>query len=205
MIKKDFLDSLNYIKSKLGKKFLVAMLVLIGAAFLGAAIVLAEPKMAEEFVNEISKMFEGIIDGEGNVSFIKLLRNNVYASAMAIGMGIFPFIYFSLVSMFSNGIILGLILTYTSMQGGPSIIRSLFTGILPHGVFELTAIFLSVAMGMELCRVITNKFRMVNRGGNESILETLNNIAKTFVLVVMPLLVIAALVECYITPMLMDM
>lgn len=202
MIKKDLRDVRNYIKIKLGKKFIVAMFVLIGSAFLAGFAVLTEPKMAEEFFNEISKMFTGLIDSNGNVSFFRLLRNNIYASAMSIAMGVFPFIYFSLVSMISNGFIIGMVITYTSIKGGVSVITTLFTGILPHGIFELTAIFLSVAMGMELCRVISSKFRFNRSIQSETILETLNNIAKTYVLVVMPLLTLAALIECYVTPML---
>ena len=70
-------------------------------------------------------------------------------------------------------------------------------GILPHGIFELTALILSAAMGLYLCSTVTNALRKKQTG---VLRPALHRCCQILYLWILPLLFMAALVETYITP-----
>ena len=72
------------------------------------------------------------------------------------------------------------------------------TGILPHGIFELSAIFLATAAMLKVgAQLVTPQ---TDRGLGETLLLSLADWCRVFVGIVLPLLAIAALVEIYVTP-----
>ena len=76
-------------------------------------------------------------------------------------------------------------------------------GILPHGVFELTAVFLATAamlkVGAQLVSPNTDKSL------GESVLLSIADWFRIFIGLVIPLLAIAAVIEIYLTPVLIKM
>jgi stage II sporulation protein M len=70
--------------------------------------------------------------------------------------------------------------------------------ILPHGVFELPAIILAMAFGLRMGLSIMSP--PLGFSISESLLLSLADLLKVFFLVVIPLLLLAALAEVYITP-----
>jgi stage II sporulation protein M len=86
-------------------------------------------------------------------------------------------------------------------EAGMDPIKSIIFGILPHGVFELPGLFISIALGFYLCRYMTRA--LFRRKQEQTLLEILNAVAKGYVTVVLPLLTIASVIECFVTPELM--
>ena len=74
-------------------------------------------------------------------------------------------------------------------------------GILPHGIFELPALVISLACGIYLCSRINQYVRKNTRG---MMAPTLKNIVRVLTLTVLPLLAVAAAVEAYVTPAVMQ-
>jgi uncharacterized membrane protein SpoIIM required for sporulation/ABC-type transport system involved in multi-copper enzyme maturation permease subunit len=73
-------------------------------------------------------------------------------------------------------------------------------GILPHGIFELTAVFLATAAMLKVgAQLVTPQ---PDKSLGEILVLSLADWARIFVGMVLPLLAIAALVEIYITPLL---
>ena len=72
-------------------------------------------------------------------------------------------------------------------------------GILPHGIFELTALMLAFAGGFLLCRQITQYVRSNTKGMMKplmlNLLRVLDNPHQDI-----PLLAVAAVAEVYVTP-----
>jgi uncharacterized membrane protein SpoIIM required for sporulation len=71
--------------------------------------------------------------------------------------------------------------------------------ILPHGVLELPAVILAMAFGLRMGASI-----MAPPPGfsiSESLLLSLADLIKVFVLVVIPMLLLAAVAEVYVTPL----
>jgi uncharacterized membrane protein SpoIIM required for sporulation/ABC-type transport system involved in multi-copper enzyme maturation permease subunit len=77
------------------------------------------------------------------------------------------------------------------------------TGILPHGLFELSAIFLATAAMLKVgAQLVTPQ---PDKSLGETLLLSLADWCRIFVGLVLPLLAIAALVEIYITPQLIKL
>jgi len=101
---------------------------------------------------------------------------------MFLGMflGIAPVLF----SLF-NGYLLGFVaLMAVNEQGFLSLWR-----IFPHGIFELPAVFISLGLGMKLGSFI------FQRNKAESFKDFLWNSLRVFLLIVLPLLIIAAIIE----------
>jgi stage II sporulation protein M len=91
-----------------------------------------------------------------------------------------------------NGLIIGSVLTMwylTDMS-----LAVIFAGVMPHGIFEFTAVFLGSAYGLKL--LLTK----------ESVLNKYKSLIKNKVIkILLPMLFLAACMEVYITPMFMSL
>jgi len=156
---------------------------------------------AQEIVAMYAPKAQDMIDENGALSIIKLLLSNIFACAMCVGLGFIPFIFLPALSVISNAALIGALLGLGAASGIMPVAKTIAFGLLPHGIFELPAFFLSMAMGIYLCKLLSRK--ILGRAKEERVLPILNGLAKTFVLGAIPLLIVAALIECYITPALM--
>ncbi|MGZ5454212.1 MAG: stage II sporulation protein M, partial [Candidatus Aminicenantales bacterium] len=104
------------------------------------------------------------------------------------------------------------------------VLRLVLTQILPHGVFELTAVLYATAVGLYLSAAMGRKVRAAwlrRRTRTDAATTTTaapevleanpeqpaalfespaRNVVRSFVLVILPLLLIAAFIESFITP-----
>jgi|SRR3989344_6953759 len=178
-ISKYYFECFSYLKES--KKFIYASIILF-IVFSYIGFLLSDQLV---FLNKILKDLIGQTQGLGAFQLvIFILKNNILASffGMVSGfvLGIFPFI-----SILNNGIILGYVgsLVY-STSGGFDLLR-----LIPHGIFELPAIFISLGLGMRLGFFFVAKKKLVEL--KRRLLLSLN----TFLLIVIPLLIIAAIIE----------
>ena len=115
--------------------------------------------------------------------------------------GFVPFLFLPVVSALSNAAVIGALAAYYRLNQLPMAV--FFAGIVPHGIFEIPALVLAVTLGFLLCR---NVARIILRSGRAvPMVDLLANILRTMLFVIFPLLLIAALIECYITPAIMSM
>lgn len=84
---------------------------------------------------------------------------------------------------------------------GHSPLTLLAAGILPHGIFELTSVWLASILALRLGAVFTVRQSRMTLG--ESWLLALADYVKVLIFVVVPLLVLAAIVETTVTPILL--
>ena len=78
-------------------------------------------------------------------------------------------------------------------------LQFLFAFIVPHGILELPAAILATALAMQMgASVISPR---INLTAFESLLAALADFLRAFVLVVVPLLFVAAWIEATITPL----
>lgn len=190
-IKVFWVSGFRYSVYRTGVAFFALML-------LSFAVCLLFPTLHKRILAEIASYFAGvdITDGTGHLSAIGLLRNNLTSCALTILYGLIPFVYFSALSLGINSMILGVIATY--FVAVKHDILTYVLGIAPHGIFELPAIILSVALGLYLCSQVTRRIRRDQTA--TPVLECLNECSRVFLLVITPLLILASLIEAYITP-----
>jgi stage II sporulation protein M len=116
------------------------------------------------------------------IGFIFL--NNLQSSAMGIAFGLF-FGIFPIIATVVNGYVLGFVALLSVKEQGITVLWRIF----PHGIFELPAVFISLGLGVKMGVYI---FKSKNK---ESFKNLLINSLRVFLLVVFPLLVIAAIIE----------
>ncbi|SHH20801.1 stage II sporulation protein M [Anaerosphaera aminiphila DSM 21120] len=149
---------------------------------------------------QIAQMMEGVMDNlniETNKNFgLSLFINNLRAVSLMILTGFIPFLFIPIFILVLNGIIIGAL----PMLTGTNFVSTMVFGILPHGIFELSAIILGASFGVMICLTIVRKIIGKNTVEFKILLKY---ILKKYVFVIIPLLVIAAIVEAYITPIIL--
>ncbi len=173
------------------------ILTLLG--FCGALVF---PSLAQEtFTRFVSQLEELGLTGDVPQRQLMgtLFFNNVTASLLSMLYGLIPFLPFSALALGTNALLLGVFAAMYQKQGIGLGVYAL--GVLPHGIFELTALILSCAMGLLLCRTGTD--RLCKKDGAVSLFPRILDCLRIFLFAVVPLLLIAAFVETYITPLLL--
>jgi stage II sporulation protein M len=170
-------DSSNFIWVIVG---IFVFFALIGF-FVPAPASIAEQIM--KIIQEILELTEGMSMGE-LINFI--FWNNLKVSFIGMVSGILLGIIPVLESMV-NGYLLGFVASKTVLIDG---FMSLWR-IFPHGIFELPAVFISLALGLRMGMYFFQKKQREMRSFKNTILESL----RLFIFIIIPLLIIAAVIE----------
>ena len=126
----------------------IAFLVLVVLAYIAGRLFPDIPVTVIGAFNEVVAG-SGIVQEDGSFDVLALFGNNLRAMVLSILYGFIPFLYLPALSMGVNAAIIGML---AAMIDGQWLL--LAAGILPHGIFELPALFLSLAAGLCLCRNI---------------------------------------------------
>ncbi|MEF9922001.1 MAG: stage II sporulation protein M [Anaerovoracaceae bacterium] len=197
-VKKEIKDTFGYIRKNLLKRTAIVGLVFVALAILSGIGFYNNPEQSGELLKSLSEEMSDVVKEDGTISLVGLFANNLFACAVSIGLGVIPLLFLPAFSILANSIVIGALLGYGEATSTMVAWKSVVFGMLPHGIFELTAMFMSATMGLYLCKIITLK---ILGKGNEGIWNTINEMVRAFVLVLIPLLIIAAVVECYLTPL----
>lgn len=167
-------ESRNYILFVL---FLFLLFVIVALVYQPPEVV----KLMNELVEKILKETAGLNCWQ---LIIYILNNNLWNSfiMMLLGVffGIFPFLTAS-----ANGYVLGFVADKSVQLEGAGVLWRLF----PHGIFELPAVILALGLGINL-----GMFWFV-RDKKKEFLRRLEQSLRVFLFVVLPLLIIAAIIE----------
>ena len=194
--------AVEFLRSDFRRLVLRCAAALAVFAGMGAAVGLSQPEVVEEALAMFADLVEeaGIVSDDGTLSVFSLLANNWQAMLMSVLYGFLPFVFLPMLSLFSNGFLMGIMAAWYQNQGigtGP-----LLAGLIPHGIFELPALTIAIACGIHLCVYMTAR---VTGRSKRPLSEVAEELLRVLVLVVAPLVVAAAFVECYITPSVMEL
>lgn len=157
----------------------------------------------DEILTQIGDMFESrglTFDTSAFDTMIALFVNNTRVALLAFLLGMIP-LFIPYVFVVVNAAIIGLVAMIVDFAG-ESVMKVIALGILPHGITEISAILLGAAMGLSLNRHIWHRMR-----GKETdvTLKALFFVGvKMFLFIVVPLLAISAVIEAYVTPLLLQ-
>lgn len=162
-----------------------------------------QPEASQELMQRVSQLFAAnhLIDENGQVSFLGLFFNNLRVTLLITASGILPFLFLPGWILAFNALFSGAIAGASLSLGFSAF--SLAAGLLPHGIFEIPAICLGAAMGIYLCKELIKK--LIGRSELSSFGGVFLSILRLFLWAAVPLLLIAALVEAYVTPLLMGL
>lgn len=168
--------------------FPILFLIAFGGSFLF-------PELRDGIVEAMAVQLSALSDAQGTFSAAMLLGNNLTACAISILYGLLPFVYLPALALGSNAMLLGMLAAYYVAHGYS--LTLYLAALLPHGVFELPALVLSFAAGLYLCADLTRRCR---KKPSPPFLQTAAQLSRVYLLLVVPLLAAAALVEAYVTP-----
>jgi len=181
-LKQEYIESWRYIKES--KNFIYVAIGIFVAFFILAFFVHPPETLLNyivEFIQELLEKTQAMSASE-LIGFIFLnnFQSSFFGMVFGVVLGIFP-----VLALMANGYILGFVSSLTVAESG---IFSLWR-LLPHGIFELPAIFISLGLGLKLGSFIFQKKKQ------ESFRNFLLNSLRVFLFIVIPLLIIAGIIE----------
>ena len=172
-------DAVNYLKESKKYVYFSALFFL----FFILVGVIMQPKlsfldeMIRNLVSEVSLL-------HGFDVALYIFANNTQAAFVGLITGLF-FGIIPIINLAVNGTVVGYVLTRVTQEIGFFEVWK----ILPHGIFELPAIFISLGLGIKL------GFSIFNKKPYEALKERLYYSVLVFLLIVLPLLLLAACIE----------
>lgn len=177
------------------KRSAIAFCLLAAIGFIACT---ALPELRERLVGLVVDTMSGldIVNEDGTLSALSIFSNNLRACAFTMVYGLLPFIQLPALALGVNAMLLGVLAAWYAAEGYSML--AYFAALLPHGVFELPALVLAFAMGLYVCGQLTRRCR--RQEGALRLWDCLVLISRMLLLVHIPLLAAAAVMEAYVTP-----
>jgi stage II sporulation protein M len=171
---------------------IVILLLFFATIIVGWVGSAQNPAFGEELMKLFEKEVAGQMDNTNPYDMcVKLFFNNLQACILLF-LGGATFGILTIFIMSINGILIGAIMEIVHKDHTPLFVAA---ALLPHGIFEIPAFIISGALGILLAQSLIAEWY----GGGDSAIAAYSQ-ARLFLAVVLPLVVIAACVEAFITP-----
>lgn len=181
---------------KLRAYLLVSLIIFASSALLGCYVGLAYPDLTENFVEKLRESFAPLSDQDPLQLALIILLNNAVKCLGAVLLG--PLFGLAPIALGTiNGFVLGLVSIAVSEARGSFYI---VVAIAPHGVLEVPAMLLSIAIGLREGWLLVRKLN----GEKVELKREVKAGLSLYVKLVLPLLIAAAFTESFITPLLME-
>jgi len=181
-LREEYKENWDYIKESKNFIYLIIAVFFV-FAFVGFFIPVPDA-VAEQILHFIQELLEKIQGMNQNelISFIFLnnLQSSFFVMVFGVFLGIFP-----VVGAILNGYLLGFVASMSVGEGGVSVLLRL----LPHGIFELPAVFISLGLGLKLGTFVFQEEKI------HSLKKYFWNSLRIFFFIVIPLLILAAIIE----------
>ncbi|MFO7968431.1 MAG: stage II sporulation protein M [Archaeoglobaceae archaeon] len=185
-------DDLSF--KKIYPYFILFAILFFSSGASGYYYAQSNPGLASESFDMLSQQFEVITDLHPVLILLFIFFNNFIKALVATATGFF----FGLAPIFFitfNGYIIGLVVYVSGSNIG---MYQIMMRLIPHGIFEIPAILLACSYGLWAGKQF---YRRTFRKEAISIKETILQASYKCVRVVFPLLLVAAVVETVITPL----
>ena len=179
---REYAQSWKYVKES--KKFIYTAIGLF-FFFVLVGYFIPAPKFLYDTIMDFIKQIIEQTSGMSQLELIKfIISNNVESTFIGILSGI-VFGIFPVISVMANGYMLGFVSLMSVKADGFLTLWRLF----PHGIFELPAIFISLGLGIKMGTFIFQKKKL------KSFADYFIKSLKVFLLIIIPLLIIAGIIE----------
>lgn len=178
------------------KKYILAAVAVFSVSFAAGVLISAiYPGASEKLLELLKETYGGITSLDPFERMIEIFKNNVRTSFIALllglGFGIIPFVILAI-----NGAVLGIVVElFLRKQGAFFVIAA----ILPHGIIELPMVLISVGIGFRLGHIAYLSLKHLKT--MHELIHELKLGVFFYIKIVAPLLLLAAIVESYVTPL----
>lgn len=150
------------------------------------------PEIGEQFMRLFEKEVAGQVMGGSSLDIgAKIFANNLEACILLF-LGGASFGILTILIMSLNGIVIGAIMELVHKQHSSTFVAA---AILPHGIFEIPGFVIAGALGIMLAQSLVNEYY----GAGDAAADA-KKLSRSFVFLVLPLITVAAVVEAFITP-----
>src|SRR5659263_172431 len=183
---------LEYLRSS--RKYILIMTgIFVISVIAGFMTPLKDLGLSEDYLNMLKDTFTWIKDLHPIGIMFVIFLNNAFKSLLAIvlgaGFGIIPVIFVG-----GNGLLLGLVANQVSREQG---VLFVLAAILPHGIMEIPMILISSGLGLRLGYLMYSSIMGKETDMRYDLMQSL----RIYIRIIMPLLFISAVVETFVTPM----
>lgn len=194
----------RFFKSKLKSRFILTVALFLISTIFFYFYFLQYPHGANLVTKNLDTQYQhkGVYSGEKISRSLNLFLMNLKINVLIGISGIIPFLFFPMLVIVVWGSVLGALFVGAGPKG-ISIFNLFFCGILPHGIFELSATFYSASIGTLMAFEISKK--IIRRRGRQAqansfpIFSIAKEAVRSYAIVIVPLLVFASLIESYLT------
>ncbi|MBF7083975.1 stage II sporulation protein M [Desulfallas sp. Bu1-1] len=170
------------------RETLLCLAIFVVAAYAGYLVAVLLQHRVADYYDAVRRLIVG--GGLPENIFLYILARNSLVSFTALVLGIVTFNVWPVLVLLMNGAISGFTVKTQAMLFNHYSFEIWLYGLLPHGVPELGALFLACGASFYYRRLRSKGERVWDR------------VLGTYFLLVLPLLVLAAAVETFITPLL---
>ena len=194
--------------------FVFSAFLFILTAVLAYIYFLYHPEQAQSaFAKLAESLRRRIPDGlQGFDKAFSIFINNSWVSFLSWFLGLVPLLFLPVFTIISNGAAMGIVSAVSTTQGiNPFMV---FISIAPHGLLELPAVLYAASLGIYLSREIFKHLFLSESSKKplfspehirEPFIPLVKKVFITFMSVIFPLLLLAALIESFITPALINL
>ncbi|MDO8460459.1 MAG: stage II sporulation protein M [Nanoarchaeota archaeon] len=180
-ISTQFKEAKSYLKESISYFYVVIILFILSVLF--GYFYAIHLTFLDNFLKQLIEKTQGLNPLE-MIFFI--LQNNIQSTLYGLILGILLGIP-TVLNIIMNGAVLGYVLNKVISLEGYSIIWRLF----PHGIFEIPAVFIALGLGLKLGATIFSK----KADKPKELKRRFYNSINVFLMIVIPLLIIAAIIE----------
>lgn len=189
---------LEYLYSS--RKYILAAVAVFTFSFVAGILISGRfPVVSEIVLKMLRDNFGGITALDPFGMMIAIFKNNLQSSFIALllglGFGIIPFAFAAL-----NGLVLGILVEYFLKTKSAFFVLA---AIIPHGIIELPMVLISVGIGFRLGH--TAYLSLIRLKTGHELLYELEQGVIFYIKIVVPLLLLAALIESHVTPLIVSM
>lgn len=160
------------------------------------------PERAEDFKSFVENNLVNLDQLGSQLPAPLLFFYNARTTVVFLLLGLISFGTLGLTLYLFNFALVGGVLGAAQLIGFSPILTFL-VGVLPHGLFELTAVVLATASMLRVGAVLVSP--NTDKSIGETLLLSIADWFRVFIGLVVPLLVVAAVIEIYLTPVLIKM
>ena len=187
----------DFPEPSLNKAIVLSFLLFFSMLLIGWVGAQYHPDVGEQFMSLFQKEVAGEIAGGSPVDVCsKIFLNNLEACVLLfLGGASFGIVTIFIMSL--NGIVIGAIMELVQKSHSPAFVAA---AILPHGIFEIPGFVIAGALGIVFSQALVSEYY-----GSGDAAGTGTGLARLFLLAVIPLIAVAACVEAFITPHVIQM
>lgn len=193
---KDSLTEEDKYDSSIQKALLLSTILFTTALLAGYSLgfhpSITEGQGADDFFDEFRDLFAGFAELTRTELAAFIFVNNAVKSfvfmILGVALGTLPAFF-----LIINGGVIGLVVNLTNVTIGPAF---LFAALVPHGILEIPALLYGAALGFKVGSQVWKRIRKQK----SFVRESLTRGVKSFLRVVLPVLLLAALIEAFVTP-----